>query len=73
MARFTHIFRTTYTSEAALHQLSATLNNNPEVFRWHLDVEDIDKVLKVETESLSEECIIALARSQKIHCEVLPD
>jgi hypothetical protein len=73
MPSYIHIFRTELSSQKGIDQLFSALDENPDISRWHLDLEDIDKVLKVETENLSEECIIALAREHSINCEALPD
>jgi len=73
MAHQIHIFKTEWSSEDALSELSALLDNHPNVLRWHVDKEDIDKILKVETDSLTEKYIIELAQTNQIICEVLPD
>lgn len=70
---FIHIFRTELNSQEGIDLLSLALDENPDISRWHLDLEDIDKVLKIETENLSEEYIIELARERSINCVVLPD
>lgn len=73
MPRFIHIFKTEIKTEECLGELTLALNSNSNISRWFIDMNDIDKVLKVETESLSEKCIIALAQERKINCEALPD
>ena len=73
MARHIHIFRTELSNEESLATLKETMSNHPEISRWHLDLEDKDKVLKVETDSLSEAHIISLAEKNQIVCEILPD
>ncbi|MCR9173565.1 MAG: hypothetical protein NXI10_13775 [bacterium] len=73
MPRHIHIFRTVAPNDDCISQLSEVMSEHPEISRWHLDLEDIDKVLKVETDSLSEASIISLARDSNIVCESLPD
>lgn len=73
MSSHVHIFRTELHSNESIAQLKQVMSDHPEISRWHLDLEDIDNVLKVETDSLSEACIIALAMEKHIVCEVLPD
>lgn len=73
MARHIHIFRTELNTDESIAVLKETMNQHPDISRWHLDLEDVDKVLKVETVSLSEACIISLAGENQIFCEVLPD
>ncbi|GAB5415935.1 MAG: hypothetical protein Crog4KO_07160 [Crocinitomicaceae bacterium] len=68
-----HIFRTEIKTDKCLEQLSLALNEQSRISRWHIDTKDIDNVLKVESETLSEDTIIALVREKNIHCEALPD
>lgn len=73
MIRYIHIFRTKFQSEQAFLELSELLNTHPHILRWNVDLEDVDNILKIETHSLTEESIIALAQEKRIVCEVLPD
>lgn len=73
MIRQVHIFRTELHSDECISKLTEIMDGHPEISRWHLDLEDIDNVLKVETESLSEANILSLTEERKIICEVLPD
>ncbi len=73
MALQLHIFRTDLKTDGCLEQLTLTLNAHSSISRWHIDTKDIDNVLKVESDSLSEDSIIALVQEKNIHCEVLPD
>ncbi|MDB3906470.1 hypothetical protein N9355_03265 [Crocinitomicaceae bacterium] len=73
MTRYVHIFRTELHGADCISKLTEVMSSHPKITRWHLDLEDVDNVLKVETESLSEACIISLAKEKQIVCEVLPD
>ncbi|XOV68524.1 MAG: hypothetical protein ACFHU9_04970 [Fluviicola sp.] len=73
MARYIHIFRTILDNEASISRLQEVMNGHPEISRWHIDFDDVDNVLKVESNSLSEESIISLAKKENIECEALED
>jgi len=69
----THIYKTQVVQETHLNDLAFVLNNHPEVHRWYIDLEDIDRVLKVETANLSENAVLELVQGKSIFCEVLLD
>ncbi len=73
MPRHIHIFRTVLHNNESITSLTEAMSQHPGISRWHLDLEDIDNVLKVETDSLSEAHIISLVEERKITCEALPD
>ncbi len=55
-------------------QLEATLKSISYVSKWSLDLEDIDKILRVETLKNVEEHVFANHLIEKgVKCELLPD
>ncbi len=66
------IFKTDVISSAAINRLQIILNRQSNVIRWSIDVEDIDKVLKVSARNGSSEMeFIHLLNNQNIDCKVL--
>ncbi len=54
-----HIFKTNIKSKLDLDMLQLLFSSNRNIFRWSVDLEDIDKVLRIESnENLNEEEII---------------
>lgn len=69
-----HIFQTDIRSRKKLKPVKAMLNSHSDILRWSIDLEDIDKVLKVEaTENLSEDAVMDLVRHLGFHINRLPD
>lgn len=67
------VFKTNIrTSEEAekIRPLLSALNN---VKTWNIDREDIDNVLRIESEHLSPATIIGLLNEAGFECEELPD
>ncbi|WP_353779251.1 hypothetical protein [Winogradskyella sp. 3972H.M.0a.05] len=66
------IFKTNIKAESDLNTLKPLLDSISYIIKWSIDLEDIDKVLKIEShESLSEEDIINLVKSRGYYCEEL--
>lgn len=53
-----HVLRTSIDSPAAVAEVSAILNSINGVLRWNIDLEDVDNVLRVESDSLTSTEII---------------
>jgi hypothetical protein len=51
--------------------ISRTLNENNEIHQWNIDQEDIDCVLRVVTQTLSEEQIINILGNHNFNCTPL--
>ncbi|CAD0005703.1 hypothetical protein [Flavobacterium chungangense] len=51
--------------------ISCTLNENSEIHQWNIDQEDIDCVLRVVSETLSEEQIINIVNRHNFNCRPL--
>ncbi|WP_299115976.1 hypothetical protein [uncultured Winogradskyella sp.] len=67
-----HIFKTKIKTKIELKSIKALLNSNSSILNWSIDLEDVDKVLRVESQkNLSEKDIINLIKSGGFYCEEL--
>ncbi|WP_248723367.1 hypothetical protein [Seonamhaeicola sp. ML3] len=67
-----HILKTNITSKPAVNTLKLLFNAHPDIVRWSIDLEDIDKVLRIETNSnLQQEDIIEQVTARGFYCEEL--
>ena len=68
------IFKTDIRTSRQIDRLKPILESHSNITRWTVDMEDIDKVLKVEADTnCCQEELIKLVKSQGIYCEELPD
>lgn len=68
------IFKTNIEQGERINGIKEDLNQNPKVQSWYLDQEDIDNVLKVQTDgSIREYEIIAIVESNGYNCEIITD
>lgn len=68
------IFKTDISTSQRLLAVTPILENHPSISDWSIDLEDIDKVLRVSTfQNLEEDEVIQLLIDQGINCETLPD
>ena len=68
------ILRTDIKTKKKVKQIKPLLKNNPFISNWSVDIEDIDNVLRIETQNdASENEIITMIHSQGFYCESLPD
>jgi hypothetical protein len=65
------VFATNIRTENDKQTISKILDENPEIQQWNIDQEDIDCVLRIETNTLSEEQIINLLGSLNFECSAL--
>ena len=65
------VFATNIRTENDRQTISKIMNENPEIDQWSLDQEDIDCVLRIVSETLSEEKIIAILDNQNFQCSAL--
>jgi len=67
-----HVFKTNIETRLDLATVKQPLNSNPNIIKWSIDLEDIDKVLRVESsENLSEKEIISLIKYRGFYIEEL--
>jgi hypothetical protein len=67
------VFKTNLLHQKDIVLVTPALNGLPGMLRWNVDQEDIDKVLRVETTSLTAHTIIELVNKAGYYCEELPD
>ena len=67
------VFRTNLRLKKDIRQISPVFNREAGILRWNIDTHDIDNVLRIETNRLTEENVIALVKGAGYCCEALPD
>ena len=65
------VFATNIKTENDKQTISKILDNHSEIQQWNIDLEDIDCVLRIVSETLSEEDIIGIIKSQDFNCSQL--
>ncbi len=68
------IFQTNIETTKKVEQLTPLFDKHSEILEWSVDLEDIDRVLRIEAEeSLLESDVIELVQLQGFTIEVLED
>ncbi len=67
------IFKTNIETKDAHREISALLNAETAIIDWHIDQEDIDNVLRIESSINNTADIIHRICSAGFVCEELPD
>lgn len=67
------VFKTNINSEDELQKIAELLGNDPNIFRWSIDTDDIDNVLRIESANLSPENIILKISQAGFLCNELTD
>ncbi|WP_420317070.1 hypothetical protein [Ekhidna sp.] len=68
------ILKTDIKTKRQLNQLKPALSQNDCIARWSIDMDDVDRVLKVETKKDAPKSeMLHFVRSQGVYCEELPD
>lgn len=65
------VFKTNINSEDALQKIAVLLGNDSHIFRWSIDTEDIDNVLRIESKDLLPEQIISKIEQAGFLCNEL--
>lgn len=65
------VFGTNIRTEKDKQIITEVLNTNKEIQQWSIDLEDIDSVLRVETETLNAQQIIKIISEQDFKCAEL--
>ncbi|TRX41451.1 hypothetical protein [Flavobacterium restrictum] len=65
------VFVTNIKTETDKQKIMSPLDKNPAVLEWNIDQEDIDCVLRIVSETLSEEQIITLLNLHDFECKPL--
>lgn len=65
------VFSTNIRTAIDKQNISTVLNENQAIQHWNIDQEDIDCVLRIVSETLSEKEIISIIESQDFKCTSL--
>lgn len=66
------IFRTNVNCQNIVSQLGLLLNKHWAISGWNFDLEDCDKILRIEASSKISEEIIKILKDRGLNCEELP-
>lgn len=66
-----YIFKTDKNAQAYLSEVAHVMENFDDQIRWITDLEDCDKILKVETDSIKSSEIMEAMRKAGFYCEEL--
>ena len=67
------IFGTNLQTEKDKQVISKILNTNNQIERWNIDLEDIDSVLRIESQTLTAEQIIKIITEEDFKCSELSE
>lgn len=67
------IFKTNIDNDAAHLEVGNILSTHQSVIDWHIDKEDIDKVLRIESRLNNSQEIMTTINNAGFICEELPD
>ena len=65
------VFATNIRTLTDKQTISSALDKNPAIQQWNIDQEDVDCVLRIISDTLSEEEIIDIVENQKFKCTSL--
>lgn len=68
-----HVLKTNICSQDNVACIRDLLNDHPMVVEWSVDTEDIDRVLRAVTTTLSQDELIAMVCSVGFVCTSLPE
>lgn len=66
------VFRTSINSEAEVLRISETLNTFNGILKWSVDLDNWEKILRIECKNVSSATILSLLASKKIIASELP-
>ena len=66
------VFKTNI-SDTDLKNIFEVLQEEPRIRKWNIDTEDIDNVLRIESEEIEAAEVILLVNQCGFFCEELPD
>lgn len=66
-----HVFKTSVVSKKQVRAVGSFLNILLPSEEWNFDLEDCDKILRVETEEVAPETVITILTSQGFYCDEL--
>lgn len=65
------VFATNIETESDKQKIRSVLDEHSEIHQWNIDQEDVDCVLRIVSETLSERQIIRLIGNQNFKCTAL--
>lgn len=65
------VFKTNLSSIRCINNVGAYLSSHPHIFRWNVDLQDSDHILRIETESLNGSDIESIVSKAGYSCEEL--
>ena len=65
------VFKTNVTSKKKVSKLSPLLTSVPAIKRWNVDLEDCDKVLRIETTGINTDVVESLLHTAGFYCREL--
>ena len=66
-----YVFKTSVRNKKHVRQLSPLLNNLVHQSKWNFDLEDCDKILRIDSEENIVLMVINLLSTRKFYCEEL--
>lgn len=67
------VFKTSIHSENDIRKIAPVLNHDLRIRKWNVDHQDIDHILRVESEHTDPSYVIQLINKAGFVCEELPD
>ena len=67
------IFKTNIMDDYDVEKIASLMTEEPRIKKWNIDLKDFDKVLRIESQYLREQEVIASIRKAGYHCEELND
>lgn len=67
------ILSTNVYTKKDLRRLSPVLDNDKRINDWNVDMDDIDRVLRITTGQMTSEDVISLLTEAGFHCRELPE
>ena len=67
------VFRTNIIHESDEQKLTSVLNSIPGIRKWNIDRQDIDHVLRIESDEVNPTEVISTLKKAGYACEELPD
>ena len=67
------VFKTNLREMNDVENVAFLLDEHDQIIQWNVDREDVDKVLRIETDQLEAIDVIRIIRALGYECEELPD
>jgi homogentisate 1,2-dioxygenase len=67
------VFKTSVKTQKQANQIIKQLKANFGYEKVNFDLEDCDKILRIEAPTILVHCVMGVLKSAKFECEILPD